>query len=86
MTFVLGMFVGEGDSKPSSSDSEASIFILGLLVPTFPLCFFRRPLGVAGNGSRYFCTIFGEFKHGIPCIWLVFAALVMVWIGGLEKD
>ena len=86
MMFELGMLVGEMSANLSSLGTTPSNFILGLVVRTLARCFFRRPLEVAGNGARYFCTIFGEFKHGIPSNYLLFAASAIVWIGGLKND
>ena len=38
----------------------------GHVVHTFALCFFSRPLDVAGDVTRGLFTILGEFKCGIP--------------------
>ena len=86
MTFELLVFVGEVSAKSLSLGTSPSIFILGLVVRTLARWFFRRPLEVSGDGARYFCTIFGEFKHGMPSNCLSFATLAIVWIGGLKNN
>ena len=86
ITFALEVLVGEGSSNSSLIGAASSNFISGLAVRAVALCFSRRPLEVSGDGARYFCTIFGKFKHRIPYRWLLFAALARVWIGGLKKD
>ena len=86
MMFGLGMLLGAMSAKSLSLGTAPSNFILGLVVCTLACCFFRRPLEVAGDGARYFCTVFGEFKHGMPSNCLLFAASATVWIGGLKNN
>ena len=80
------MFVGAVSAESSLFGTSPLIFILGLVVRTLARCFFRRLLEVARDGARYFCTIFGEFKHGIPFNCFLFAPSAIVLIGGLKND
>ena len=60
-------------------------FFFGCVVRTFDFRFFSLPLDVAGNIAKYLFTIFGEFKHVIPCSWLLFAVSLISWMG-LKSD
>ena len=68
MMFVLVMLLaGEGVLNTSLIGTVLiASFFFDLVVRTFALYIFSHPLGVAGDGARYFCTIFREFKYGIP--------------------
>ena len=44
------------------------------------LFFFSCPLDVSGDDATHVFVIFGEVKYGIPCSWLLFADLLLVWI------
>ena len=88
MTFVSGLMLAGMRVLSDSLVVCVSVpgLVFGSVVCTFYLCFFSLCLDVAGDGAKYLFTIFGEFKRGIPCSWLLFAALLTVWLGGMKKD
>ena len=48
-------------------------FFFGRVMQNVAHCFFRRPLDIAWDGATYLLAVLGEFKHSIPCSYLLFS-------------